>query len=201
MTRSARILTFNVAAALYIGIAVGARAADTTQPMILVASSVLDGTPYAQTVVLATPMPNGGHIGVVINRPTPVKLETLFPEHAPSRKVVDPVYAGGPFLAKNIIAVTRQAPEHSGGAIPLMPGVSAVLDAPTVDRIIETTPNAARFFIGLVAWEAAELENELRLNAWEVHPADAEVVFSPATGLWNALRRPMASAPHAALAG
>ena len=44
MTRSARILRFNVVAALFIGIAVGARAADLTQPMILVASSVLDGT-------------------------------------------------------------------------------------------------------------------------------------------------------------
>ena len=129
--------------------------------------------------MLATPLPNGGHVGVVVNRPTPVKLETLFPEHAPSRKVVDPVYAGGPSLAKNIIAVTRQAPEHSGAAISLMPGVFAVIDAPTVDRIIETTPNAARYFVGLVTWEPAELENELRQNAWEVHPADAEAVFRP----------------------
>lgn len=45
------------------------------------------------------------------NRPTSVKLETLFPEQASTHNVVDPVYAGGPVLSRAVFAVTRKAPE------------------------------------------------------------------------------------------
>ena len=43
-----------------------------------------------------------------------MKLGNLFPGHAPSRKVADPVYFGGPMLTESLFAVARRAPE--GGA-------------------------------------------------------------------------------------
>jgi putative AlgH/UPF0301 family transcriptional regulator len=73
-----------------------AHAADLSQAVVLVASERLSDSPFAQTVVLATPLPEGGHIGFVLNRPTGVKLESLLPDQESSRKVVDQVYAGGP---------------------------------------------------------------------------------------------------------
>ena len=75
-----------------------------------------------------------------------------------------------------------------------MPGLFAVLDAAALDRVIETMPNDARYFVGLMLWDADELEEEVSQNAWEVRRADVDTVLrAKAPGLWNSLRSPMAS--------
>jgi putative AlgH/UPF0301 family transcriptional regulator len=65
---------------LFAGMAGAVRAADLSEAVLLVASGRLAGTIYEQTVVLAAPLPQGGYLGFIVNRPTHVKLETLFPE-------------------------------------------------------------------------------------------------------------------------
>jgi len=172
-----------------------ARAADISEPVILVASEGLNGSAFQQTVVIATPVRDGGHIGFIVNRPTTLKLEALFPDEAPARKVKEPVYIGGPFQPRAVFALTQSAPQGAALALPLMPGLVAVLDADSVNRIIEKTPNAARYFVGFTLWQSGELEQEIEDNLWEVRPADVRLVFRARTpGLWNALRKPMASA-------
>jgi putative AlgH/UPF0301 family transcriptional regulator len=52
------------------------------------------------------------------------------------------------------------------------------MDRDAIDRIIETTPNDARYFTGLILWQPGELDEEVRAGAWEVSPADASTVFS-----------------------
>jgi putative AlgH/UPF0301 family transcriptional regulator len=63
--------------------------------VLLVAHPQFRDLDYRQTVLLASPAPNGGHVGVILNRPTRRTLGSLFPDHEPSKKVVDPVYYGG----------------------------------------------------------------------------------------------------------
>lgn len=154
-----------------------ARAADLSQPVMLVATDVLAGSALEEAVLVAAPLPQGGHAGFIVNRPTDMKLETLFPEHAPSRKVVDPVYLGGPVLSEAIVAVARKAPDGAGDVFPIMPGLVAVLDAESVDRVIETTPNEARYFAGLMVWVPGELEAQISMGAWNVRPADVDTVL------------------------
>src|SRR3989442_4824274 len=78
-----------------------ARAQDLAKPMVLVASPDLAG-PYSHTALIVVPM-GDRHIGFILNRATESGLATLFPEHAPSAKVTDPLFyrgapaAGGPF--------------------------------------------------------------------------------------------------------
>jgi len=192
MTR--RIAAIGAAALVIITLLMStARAADIAEPVILVASEVLNGSAFAQTVVIVTPVRTGGHIGFIINRPTTLKLEALFPDEPPARNVKEPVYVGGPVQPRSVFALTRSAPEGAALALPLIPGLVAVLDADSVDRIIEKTPNAARYFVGFVLWQPGELEDEIEDNLWEVRPADARLILPARTpGLWNALRRPMA---------
>jgi putative transcriptional regulator len=165
-----------------------ARAVDLSQAVILVASNRLAGSIYEQTVILAAPLPEGGHLGFIVNRPTEVKLETLFPEQPSTRNVADPVYAGGPVLSNAVFAVTRKAPENNGNFFSPMPGLVVVIDATTVDRIIETTPNDARYFVGLMFWVPGDLEDEIRNGAWEVRPADVDTVLrANSSELWKSL--------------
>lgn len=173
---------------VFAGLAGAAHAADVSRAVLLVASERLAGSPFAETVILAAPLPQGGHMGIVVNRPTDVKLERLFPEQASAHNVVDPVYAGGPMLSDFLFAVTRTPPKDADGVVPLMPGLVAVLNATKVDRIIETTPNDARYFVGLMLWKPQQLEEEIRSGAWQVRrPSPDTVLRSPAAELWKSL--------------
>ena len=180
-----------VIAALVLG---AARAAERSEAVILVASKGLDGSPFEQTVVIAASLSNGGHAGFIVNRPTSVTLGTLFPDQAPARNVKEPVYVGGPAIASGVFALMRSAPDGAENPISLAPGIVAVLDESTIDRVIENTPNAARYFVGMMLWDADELEQEIADGLWEVRPADADSVLpAKVRGLWNALRSPMTS--------
>lgn len=193
MNRLVRSLkSFAAFLVLFAGMAGAVRAADLSEAVLLVASGRLAGTIYEQTVVLAAPLPQGGYLGFIVNRPTHVKLETLFPEQPSTRSVADPVYAGGPVLSNAVIAVTRKAPDNNGKFFSPMPGLAVVIDSATVDRIIETTPNDARYFVGLMLWGPDDLEDEIRDGAWEVRPADIDSVLrTNSNGLWKSLEGPM----------
>ena len=193
MNRLVRSLkSFGAFLVLFASMTGAARAVDLSQAVILVASDRLVGSIYEQTVILAAPLPQGGHLGFIVNRPTHVKLETLFPQQPATRNVADPVYAGGPILSNAVFAVTRKAPDNNGNFFSPMPGLVVVIDSATVDRIIETAPNDARYFVGLMFWAPDDLEDEIENGAWEVRPADVDTVLrANSTGLWKSLEGPM----------
>src|SRR5205823_14042209 len=109
-----RMLFWLAAAAL----AVPAAAQD--EAMILVAHPAFRDLEYRQTVLIAAPAPNGGHVGVILNRPTKRSLGSLFPEHEPSKKVIDPVYYGGPFSRGALVALAKADNTPGAGAVLLM---------------------------------------------------------------------------------
>jgi putative transcriptional regulator len=165
-----------------------AHAADLSQPVALVATEALAGSEFEQTVVVVVPVPEGGHVGFIVNRPTSVKLETMLPDDAASHSVVEPVYLGGPVLTEAVFAVTRKAPEGDGRIIPLLPGVVAVFDAASLDRVLEVTPNDARYFVGLMLWTPGQLEEQVSAGVWQLRSIDVDTVLSeqPAK-LWQKL--------------
>lgn len=172
-----------VAILLVLGASVS-RAQDLGQPMLLVASPDLKG-PYSHTAVLVVPM-GGQHIGFILNRVTEVKMSTLFPEHAPSAKVADPVYFGGPERVNAIFAVVARDP--GGPSMRLFGDLYMTVQADVVDRIIEQTPNDARFFAGFVGWRPGELAAELEAGFWYTADPDAKLVFNDDTGtMWETL--------------
>src|ERR1700682_646259 len=133
MNRLVRSLkSFGALLVLLAGMAGAARAVDLSQAVILVASDRLVGSIYEQTVILAAPLPQGGHLGFIVNRPTHVKLETLFPQQPSTHNVADPVYAGGPILSNAVFAVTRKAPDSNGNFFSPMPGLFVVMALRTV---------------------------------------------------------------------
>jgi putative transcriptional regulator len=167
--------------------AVGApRAEDLAQAVMLVATTELDDTDFQRTVLVAAPLAQGGYIGFIINRPTTLKLENLLPDKASSGRVVDPVYFGGPMLPRVVFALARRAPNSHAGVIPLIPNLFAVLDSDDVDQVVKTTPNEARYFLGLIIWDSDQLQQEVRAGLWEVRPVDETAVFRGGpTGLWR----------------
>lgn len=163
---------------------------DPSNTVILVAKRQLTDPFYRSTVLVVRPMGGDQHIGFILNRPTKMTLGQLFPEHAPSQIVRDPVYVGGPSNTSVIFAIVNRHDSPGGKSLQLMPEVFMVFEGATVDRIIENEAKQARFVAGLVAWQPGELREEIKRGAWYVLDADPALVTRKATdGLWEELVR------------
>jgi putative transcriptional regulator len=164
----------------------GGAQAQSAKPLMLVASPALQGL-YSHTTLIAVPA-GEGHLGFIVNRATDIKLATLFPGHAPSAKVADPVYFGGPEMVDALFAIVRRDP--GAGEVRLFGDVFVVTGADAVDRVIERTPNDARYFAGFVGWQPGELASEIEAGYWHVADADPALFFRHDTGrLWDELSR------------
>ena len=167
-------------------------AQDLGKPLVLVAKPELQG-PYNHTAVLVVPM-GGQHIGFILNRATEMTLGALFPEHAPSAKVADPVFFGGPERVNAIFAIVARDP--GAPSVRLFGDLHVTAQAEAVDRIIEQTPNDARYFAGFVGWRPGELAAELESGYWYTAEPDAALVFSNDTGtMWEALMKRLDKRP------
>jgi putative transcriptional regulator len=166
-----------------------ANAADPLdEPVILVAQPDLRDQMFGSSILIVTPIGNKQHIGFIINRPTPLKLSEMFPDHAPSRKVTQPVYLGGPENVEALFALVHRQGRSDAGAMRLGADLYLEIERDKVDSVIENEPNEARFFAGVVVWRPGELESELDDGFWYVLDADADVVLRKSTsGLWEEL--------------
>lgn len=163
---------------------------DGAAPLILVAKPGLRDAFYGASILVVKPIDNGRHIGFAINRPTEMTLGKLFPGHAASQKVPDPVYLGGPVNTEFIFALVRSNAPPAGEALQLAGDLFIAVDAKTVDNIIEVDASKARYFAGLVAWRAGELQEELRRGLWYVLESDSDLIMRKSTdGLWEELVR------------
>ena len=167
--------------------AAGAWAQDLGKPLLLVARPSLQG-PYSHTALIVVPV-GERHIGFILNRSTGRTMGSVFPDHAPSKRVEDPVYFGGPESADALFALLRRDPGRP--SLHLFGDVYMTANGKSIDRIIEETPNDARYFAGFVGWRARELAAEIERGYWLVGEADAADVFRKDAGeaLWEELSK------------
>ncbi len=156
--------------------------------MILVASPGLRNADYRQAVVLVVLVENDRHIGIIVNRPTQRTLSSMFPEHQPSKKVSEPVFFGGPMSRGAVVAVVKSEKDPGKGAISVTKGMYLAMTMNIVDKVIEDTPNDARYYVGYIVWRPGELRAELDRKVWSVVKARPDLVFLKNTsGLWEEL--------------
>jgi putative transcriptional regulator len=164
-------------------------AADVAEPIILVAKPELRDKVYGSSILVVRPLGGDEHVGFIVNRPSTTSLGTVFPEHGPSQKVIDPVYLGGPMGTQTIFAMVQRPDSPGANSLAVMPGLFVAFDAAVVDRIIESEADHARFVAGLVAWRPGELQAEIEAGAWYVLEPDPAIVMRKPEGLWEDLVR------------
>ena len=181
-----RALGAALAAFLLLGASLAA-AQDLARPLMLVATPALKG-PYMHTALVVVPM-GDKHIGFILNRSTHTRLATAFPEHPPSAKVVEPIYFGGPEAADALFALKHGSPGEP--SIKLFEDVYMTGNGKLIDRIIEQTPNEARYFAGFVGWMPDELRAEIARGYWYVGEVDPAEVFRKDAGeaMWEELAK------------
>jgi putative transcriptional regulator len=177
-----------LALAMTAGVAPARAAEPSDETVILVAKPALRDRLYGATILISKPIGNGQHIGLIVNKPTPMTLGRLFPGHGPSLKVTDPVYLGGPVSTEVIFALVQRTDSPGNRSMQLTPNLYLVLDREVVDRVIEAEAEHARFFAGMVLWRPGELRAEIDRGFWYVLDADTSLVLRKSTtGMWEEL--------------
>lgn len=172
-------------------------APDSGVPILLVAQRELQSEVFSSAILFVKPLSDGGHIGFIINRPTTATMGDLFPGDEPSKKVVDPLYLGGPEGYNRVFALVDRRDTAGKDAVQMMPGVFLVADAKGVDNVIAADPEHARFFLGLVTWRPGQLDDEIDRGMWYVDEPDAKLVLEKKTdGLWEELVRRSEARAH-----
>jgi putative transcriptional regulator len=162
-------------------------AADLSQTVVLIAKRELQDRIYGASILIARPLDADRHVGLIINKPTQTTLSTLFPSHQPSRKVVDPVFLGGPVGSEIIFALVQRKDSPGNRSLRIGPDLYLATDSRVVDQIIEAEPSHARFFAGVVLWSPGELASEVRRGLWFVREPSSELVLQKPAGLWEKL--------------
>lgn len=165
----------------------GANPADT-ETVLLVAKPEFRDPFYGETILIARPIGQNRHVGFILNKPSKVSVAEAFPDHGPSKAVRGPLYLGGPAEVNAVFALVASHESPGHGSMQLSPDLFLVIAADTVDRVIETEAERARFFAGAVVWQPGELDEELRRGAWYVLEPEPDLVLPQNTkGMWQQL--------------
>lgn len=157
----------------------------------LVASRHLKDPNFSETVVLLIDYNWHGAMGLVINRPTEVRLSTVLPEIEGLQQRMDTVYIGGPVARGQMLVLIRSAsqPERSRRVFDdiYVSSSRTVLQRMTGHADVE---ERYRVYAGHAGWAPGQLEREVSRGSWHILQADAETLFDKAPSeIWPELIR------------
>jgi putative transcriptional regulator len=163
-----------------------------TQPAkgrFLVASHRLTDPNFFETVVLLLAYEPTGALGVVINRPTDIRLGSVLRDVEELRDRSDPVYLGGP-VVQNLLLVLLRAARQPESSEAIFDGVYVSGSRAAVREVLKKAGkrNRVRGYAGYAAWAPGQLEREIAHGDWHVTTADATIVFdTTASAIWPRL--------------
>ena len=158
--------------------------------MFLVATPQLRDPRFAETVVLILNHGSEGAIGVVVNRPTWVEPEVLFPDVNYFRRYRGVVYFGGPVARTSALFLIRDG--NLAEAEPIVDDVYITADVDEVRENVPARPDerVLRIYAGYAGWGPGQLEREISAGDWQVTPASGDLIFTPEpASLWREVHR------------
>jgi putative transcriptional regulator len=153
---------------------------------LLVASPALVDPNFRRTVVLMTHHDPEGAVGIVLSRPSELRIDEAVPDLGELPVVDEIVYVGGPVQPEAVVVLV----EFDAAAGASEPIVGNVAYLPPDRDAAELGLRRARVFAGYSGWGPGQLEGELEEPAWLVVPAEPDDVFAvdPDT-LWRTVLR------------
>lgn len=148
-------------------------------PSLLVALPNLRDPYFQKTVILLCDYTEESAFGVVINRPSPVKVKDILNEEAvPTTDIKSPILLGGPVQAEFLWAV--HSSEYTGNSTTVinrhihMSSILEVLNALSEGR----GPHTFHLGCGYAGWGPGQLDNELKEGAWWIQEVDTDLVLN-----------------------
>jgi putative transcriptional regulator len=157
---------------------------------LLIAMPTLSDPNFMQTVALICEHTDRGALGIVLNKPLPMRLSDVLAQMQimPSSAIIaeQPVLRGGPVHTDRGFVLHRP-----GGQWDHTHKLSDTIQVTTSRDVLAAMargegPADAFIALGYAGWEAGQLEREILENAWISVPVDARVVFDlPFSKRWS----------------
>lgn len=158
---------------------------------LLVAMPGFEDPGFAQTVTLICEHGEKGALGIVLNKPLPMRLSEVLAQLKLSTQIEvvaeKPVLRGGPVHPDRGFVLHRP-----GGNWDSTHRISDSIQVTTSRDVLAAIargegPEDAFIALGYAGWEPGQLEREILDNAWLTLPADESVLFSlPYEQRWDA---------------
>lgn len=149
---------------------------------------------FSTTVTLICEHNDEGALGIVINRPTTLKMSGLFEQLAFDD--ADPDAAKLPVLSGGPVGIERgfvlHGPNHSyENTLPVSSDIHLTLSRDIIDAMASGEgPQRTLVALGYAGWDAGQLESEMLANSWLNVPATPELVFdTPYAKRWDSAAR------------
>jgi putative transcriptional regulator len=138
--------------------------------------------------VLVVRTPDLQTVGVILNRPLPLKLSQLLDDESLAKNYRGPVSFGGPVMERTLVALFRSAQAPEAPAFHVLDDAYLSMHPANVERLLRSTQTGYRIYAGFSGWASQQLESEIERGDWQVLPASAELLFRADTaGLWEEL--------------
>lgn len=155
---------------------------------LLIAEPLLTEPYFSRSVVLLLDEDtNHGHLGLTLNKITPVTLQDLFPDWYAGKDI--PVYCGGPVEADRLFMLHTLGDKFEG-SMEVVPGVYVGAKLDDVIDYINThhyTEGDIRFFLGYSGWSKDQLTSEILKNTWALNPngASSDLLLGNEDTFWR----------------
>jgi putative transcriptional regulator len=158
------------------------------EAVMLVAHPSMTDLRFAESVVVVTFPPDTGPMGVILNKPGPLQLNSVWPDRADRQARTDTLYYGGPVEPDGLLFVFRMSPAPERALWVTddihFSGDAAILDTLLAERM--PVPDRQRFYVGYAGWAPGQLEYEIGLGGWYVLQVDPDVIFHMDSGdMWQ----------------
>lgn len=149
---------------------------------------------FAHSVTLICEHSDRGALGIVLNKPLPMKLGEVMSQMRLTPRdegiSAQPVLRGGPVHQDRGFVLHRP-----GGSWDSSHRISAQIQVTTSRDVLAAMargegPQDAFVALGYAGWDAGQLEREIKDNAWLTLPLDEQVLFTlPYEERWDAAWR------------
>lgn len=168
--------------------------ADYLTNQLLIAMPTMGDPNFAQTVALVCEHSARGALGLILNKPLPMRMSEIFEQleiELPSGELSErQVLRGGPMQTDRGFVVHRAFGQWDS-TLP----VSDTIHVTTSRDILAAMargegPSEAVVALGYAGWDRGQLEDEIRANAWLSAPVDPRLIFDmPFESRWHAAGR------------
>jgi len=156
--------------------------------VLLVAKPSLNDRNFSRTVVLVTQTEDGSTVGVIVNRPTTLKLSEFLSDEIPTGNYREPIYFGGPVMLNALVSLFRSETPPAAPAFHVLKDVYLTMHQDNIENLLKDTTARYRIYAGFSGWLPHQLESEMMRDSWYFLPADEATVFrEKADGLWEEL--------------
>lgn len=137
---------------------------------LLISEPLMEDQYFSRSVILVLDEPEeGGHFGLILNKPTEMTLNDLMPDWEEGKKV--PIYCGGPVDLQRMFLLHTLG-DKLGSTAEILPGIFVGAD---LDKIIDYIEEGGevegklRFFLGYCGWSPGQLAGEINGKTWAVN--------------------------------